>query len=125
MSDSDYSASAPAPQQVVYTAFKKAANVSGTQCASVKLTCGQCQSCQRNAAQFMASLEACGMTHAKAQSSSLTFEVASLLCSMAFAQTVIPMAPLVLAQRNDHGAGTMGVVGRPPVAAVRTDFHCM
>ena len=32
---------------------------------------------------------------------------------MAFAQPVVPMAPPLVSQLDDHGAGTVGVVGGP------------
>jgi hypothetical protein len=36
-----------------------------------------------------------------------------LRVGMAFAQPVVPMAPPLVSQLDDHGAGTVGVVGGP------------
>ena len=43
----------------------------------------------------------------------LISEHSSLHAGMAYAQPVVPMAPPLVSQLDDHGAGTVGVVGGP------------
>ena len=45
--------------------------------------------------------------------SSWASDLAAFMQAWLFAQPVVPMAPTLVAQLDDHGAGTVGVVGGP------------